>query len=92
MSQDTRTKYNALFDSILGQYNAFVASAGFNNFTQQTFDGGTGIYYVREAMERDMARNIPYNVTEQKLLDTLNKIDDLLEARLSQSCLTWTAR
>ena len=78
MSQDTRDKYNALFDSILGQYNAFVASAGFNNFTQQTFDGGTGTYYVREAMERDMARNIPYNVTDQKLLDTLNKIDDLL--------------
>ncbi|HXK84309.1 MAG TPA: hypothetical protein PKY39_08240, partial [Clostridiales bacterium] len=80
MTQDTRNKYNALFGTILQQYNNFVNTGGFSIYQQQTFDGGTGIYYVRTPMEQDLARTTEYRVTEQRLLDTLNKLDDLLQS------------
>ena len=83
MSQDTRNKYSALYNSILNQYNNFVATGGYSIYQQQTLDGGTGIYYVRNPMGGDLTRdpsdpNSAYRVTEQRLLDTLKKTDDLL--------------
>jgi hypothetical protein len=83
MSADTRNKYSALNNSILNQYNNFVNTGGYSIYQQRTLDNGTGVYYVREAMEQDLTRdagdaNDNYRVTEQRLLDTIKKIDDLL--------------
>ena len=73
MSADTRNKYSALNNTILNQYNNFVNTGGYSIYQQKTLDNGTGVYYVREAMEQDLTRdagdaNDNYRVTEQRLL------------------------
>ncbi|MDR1629867.1 MAG: hypothetical protein LBS36_06610, partial [Oscillospiraceae bacterium] len=92
VSADIRAQYNALNGAILGQYNSFIATGGFSIYQQKTLDGGTGVYYTREAMGDDIARDAGdpadnYNVTDTALVNTIKKLDDFL---LSDDFLTLT--
>ena len=79
ISSDLRTKYNRL-STLLNQYNSFVAGNGLSGFTQSHLHNSKGVFLTREPVAEDKARveGENYDVTEQKLLDTMRKLDAFL--------------
>ena len=79
ISSILRTNYNKL-STLLNQYNSFVAGNGLSGFTQSHLHNSKGVFLTREPWEDDLARKTGenYDVTEQKILDTIKKIDAFL--------------
>lgn len=79
ISSKLRADYNRL-STLLNQYNSFVAGNGLSGFTQSHLHNSKGVFLTREPWEDDLARKTGenYDVTEQKILDTIKKLDAFL--------------
>ncbi len=79
ISSKLRADYNRL-STLLNQYNSFVAGNGLSGFTQNHLHNSKGVFLTREPWEDDLARKTGenYDVTEQKVLDTIKKLDAFL--------------
>ena len=79
ISSSLRTNYNRL-NTLLNQYNSFVAGNGLTGFTQSHLHDSNGVFITREPWEDDLARKEGenYDVTEKRVLDTIKKLDAFL--------------
>ncbi len=79
ISSTLRTNYNKL-STLLNQYNSFVAGNGLSGFTQSHLHNSNGVFLTRVPGEDDKARTDGenYDVTEQKILETMKKLDAFL--------------
>ncbi len=79
ISSTLRTNYNRL-NTLLNQYNSFVAGNGLSGFTQSHLHDSKGVFLTREPMNGDLARKEGenYDVTEKRVLDTIKKLDAFL--------------
>ncbi|MBR2078622.1 MAG: hypothetical protein IJ962_00285 [Clostridia bacterium] len=79
ISSTLRTNYNRL-NTLLSQYNTFVAGNGLSGFTQSHLHDSNGVFITREPWVDDLARETgeDYDVTEQRILDTIKKLDAFL--------------
>lgn len=79
ISSTLRTNYNKL-NTLLSQYNSFVAGNGLSGFTQSHLHNSNGVFVTREVRADDLARKDGenYDVTEKRVLDTIKKLDAFL--------------
>ncbi len=79
ISSTLRTNYNRL-NTLLSQYNSFVAGNGLSGFTQSHLHDSKGVFITREPWVDDLARKTGenYDVTEKRVLDTIKKLDAFL--------------
>ena len=79
ISSTLRTNYNRL-NTLLSQYNTFVAGNGLSGFTQSHLHDSNGVFITREPWVDDLARETgeDYDVTEKRILDTIKKLDAFL--------------
>ncbi|MBQ6601371.1 MAG: hypothetical protein IIX36_06975 [Clostridia bacterium] len=79
ISSTLRTNYNKL-NTLLSQYNSFVAGNGLSGFTQSHLHDSKGVFLTREPWTEDLARKTGenYDVTEKRVLDTIKKLDAFL--------------
>lgn len=79
ISSQLRTNYNRL-NTLLNQYNSFVAGNGLSGFTQSHLHDSNGVFLTREPQADDLARKEGenYDVTEKRVLDTIKKLDAFL--------------
>ena len=79
ISSQLRTDYNRL-NTLLNQYNSFVAGNGLSGFTQSHLHDSNGVFITREPWADDLARKEGenYDVTEKLVLDTIKKLDAFL--------------
>ncbi len=79
ISSTLRTNYNRL-NTLLNQYNSFVAGNGLSGFTQSHLHDSKGVFLTREPWVDDLARKTGenYDVTEKRVLDTIKKLDAFL--------------
>lgn len=79
ISSTLRTNYNRL-NTLLSQYNSFVAGNGLSGFTQSHLHDSDGVFITREPWADDLARieGENYDATEKRVLDTIKKLDAFL--------------
>ena len=79
ISSTLRTNYNRL-NTLLSQYDTFVAGNGLSGFTQSHLHDSNGVFITREPWVDDLARETGenYDVTEKRILDTIKKLDAFL--------------